>query len=125
MIWIAGLCLAFAGLYWFWVRPKLAEYRATLGIEQKIVVAAEEEQSFWSRILLHIKGLKTVIVGMVGSFAVLVPVLLENLGGVDMTPFLGADWGGKVTVAMALATTVTHMIGVVSSAKAEPVDGSK
>jgi hypothetical protein len=111
------LALAFAALLVVWVLPKLSEYRAILGIDAQIAAAA----SFRERLLLRIKGSKTVIVNTVLSIVAILPELLQNFDGVDLTPVIGANWAGKVIVAMAILTTITHVIGVVSSAKAEPI----
>jgi len=117
MIWVLLLSLAFVALIIFWVLPKLSEYRAILGIDAQIATAA----SFRERLLLRIKGSKTVIVNTVLSLVAILPEILQNFDGVDLTPAIGANWAGKVVVAMAILTTITHIVGVVSSAKAEPI----
>lgn len=117
MIWILLLPLVFLALLIFWVAPKLSEYRSILGIDAQIAAAA----SFRERLLLRIKGSKTIIISTVLSAVAILPELLQSFDGVDLTPVIGPNWAGKVMVANAILTTITHLIGVVSSAKAEPV----
>jgi hypothetical protein len=121
MTWILLLSLVFVALIIFWVAPKFSEYRATLGINDKI-----DRARTWAKWLaLQIQGLKTVIVNTVLPVVAILPELLQNFTGVDLAPVIGEHWAGKVIVVMAILTTITHIIGLVSSAKAEPVKGGE
>jgi len=117
MLWIAGLSIAFVLLLWFWVRPRIAEFRRSIGLDAKIA----EAETLWAWLRLKTQGLKTIFVGVVGMVAAAAPEIAQEFGGVDLSPVIGADWGGKVAVAIALATTISHVVGIVSAAKADPV----
>lgn len=116
MIWVLILFLVFIAIILFWVAPKISEYRTILGIDDEIAAAS----SFFERVRLRVMGLKTVIVGMLGTLAIAVPEALQMFAGINLTPWIGPDYNAKVAVAIAIATTITHLVGVVASAKAEP-----
>ncbi|WP_156964530.1 hypothetical protein [Methylocapsa aurea] len=117
MIWIAGLVVAFALLLWLWVPPKIVEFRKSIGLDAKIA----EAETLWVRVRLQTQGLKTILAGAVGMIAAIAPEIVKELAGVDLSPLIGLDWGGKVAVATAVMTTVFHVVGIVSAAEAEPV----
>ena len=117
MIYVLILFLVFVAVILFFVWPRLQEYRATLGIPEQIADAG----TFFERLRLRVQGLKTVLVGLFGALLVALPDALQMLVGVDLTPLLGQSWGSKVAVAVSIGTAITHIVGVLASAKAEPV----
>jgi hypothetical protein len=117
MIWIAGGAIIFVLLLRFWVRPRIAEFRKSIGLDAKIA----EAETFWAWVRLKTEGLKTIFVGVGGMIAAAIPELAKEFAGIDLSPIIGSDWGGKVAVVVALATTVSHVIGIMSAAKADPV----
>jgi len=117
MIWISVLLLVFVALILFWVAPRISEYRATLGIDEQIAEAGKFRDRLW----LRIKGLKTIIVGVIGALAIAIPEALQMFAGINLAPLIGGDWNAKVGVCIAIGTAITHVVGIVSSAKAEPM----
>lgn len=117
MIWIAALSLVFLMLLLLWVGPKIAEFRASIGLDAKIV----EAESFWARLKLQTQGVKTVIVLVGGTIATIAPEIAKDLGGVDFSPLIGPNWAGKIAAATSLIATVTHVSGLLTAAKAKPV----
>jgi len=117
MTWVAFFILLFIVLVLFWVLPKIDEYRATINLDARIAEAEGALQWLW----LKVQGLKTVIVLGVGSFAAIAPDVLREFSGIDLSPLIGANWGAKVTAAMSLLATVSHISGLLAAARAEPV----
>ncbi|WOJ88073.1 hypothetical protein RZS28_09400 [Methylocapsa polymorpha] len=117
MLWIAGLFLIFIGLLWFWVGPKIVEFRTSIGLDAKIA----EAESLWARLKLQTQGVKTILVLVGGAIATILPEVTKDLADVDLSPLIGSNWAGKVAAATSLVATITHISGLLSAARAKPV----
>jgi preprotein translocase subunit SecY len=52
----------------------------------------------------------TVITGLVVGFLAMVPDLLTYLSGVDFSPIVGTEWGGRIVVIVAVCKAVVAFI---------------
>lgn len=52
----------------------------------------------------------TVITGLVVGFLAMVPDLLTYLSGVDFSPIVGTEWGGRIVVIVAVTKAVIAFI---------------
>ncbi|WP_395664552.1 hypothetical protein [Methylocella sp.] len=116
MTWFALVLAAGVAVYMFVIRPKLREFRATAGVAE----AASAASSGWARLRLRLLGLKTCLFGAAGVLTAALPGALEQLRLVDFSAFFSADTALKISSAIMLAMTVTHILGLVDAARIEP-----
>lgn len=109
-------------IYLWILRPKLVEFRLVAGIFSKI---DSEGLSLWQRVKLRLLGMKTTILGMVGVLVTALPGLLDELRQVEFSAFLSSSAALKIASAIALAMTITHIYGIVTAAKIDPVKDDK
>lgn len=107
-------------IYVFYVRPKIAEFRAVTGILDKVDA---EGYSWWRSLLARLSGFKTVILGALAALFPQLPAILDEINGfTGWNLFLASGTADKVAAGLAAATAITHVAGLVSAAKAIPVD---
>lgn len=116
MFWIllSGATLA---VYGFVVSPKLRELRRLAGIFEKLDCAA---LTGLQKVKLRLFGLKTWLIGVLGVIVAALPTALETLRLVDYNAFFSADVALKISGAIMLLMTITHIVGVVQAAAIEP-----
>lgn len=122
MLWFVFVTAASFIIYLWILRPKLMEFRVVAGILAKIDA---QGLSFLQRLGLRLLGMKTTILGMTGVLVSALPGLLEELHQVDFGAFLSSGAALKITSAITLAMTVTHIYGIVTAAKIDPVKGDE
>lgn len=115
-----------AAVYVFYVRPKIRQYRIVTGILDAVDGGAK---TLWGRIWAlfsaRFSGYKTVILGSAAAILPTVPPVLDELHGfAGWDVFLDQGLANKVSAILAALTAVTHIYGLVSAAKAVPVDYS-
>lgn len=52
----------------------------------------------------------TVLTGLVVAALTVVPDLLSYLGGVDFSPIVGTEWGGRIVVIVAICKAIAAFI---------------
>ncbi|PNG25517.1 hypothetical protein [Methylocella silvestris] len=117
MIWFALFSTASLAVYFLLIRPKLKEFRLIAGILGKI---DEAGLSGWEKFKLRLLGQKTWLSGAVGVFVTVLPGALENLHLVDFSAFFAEGVALKISGAIMLLMTVTHIFGIVKAAQIEP-----
>ncbi len=117
MFWFALFTAASLAVYLVVIRPKLKEFRLVAGILDKI---DEAGLSRWQKFKLRLLGQKTWLSGAVGVFVTVLPGALENLHLVDFSAFFAEGVALKISGAIMLLMTVTHIFGIVKAAQIEP-----
>lgn len=128
MIWFALFTAATLAVYFFVVRPKLKEFRLTAGILDHLDDFA---LAGWQRVRLRLLGLKTWLLGCLGVLVAALPQLLdgiahvapgalESLHLVDFSAFFAPEIALKISGAIMLAMTVTHILGLAKAVEIEP-----
>lgn len=124
MLWLVILGMLSLALYLLVVVPKWRAYRSIADIGAKIEAA---NGNIWQRISLQFSGLKTAIIGFVGTFVTLLPQLAElchqilvEFHDVDFSPFFSAETALRVSGLIMLAMVATHAFGLVFAAKIDP-----
>lgn len=118
MVWFIVISCFALGVFFLVVRPNLKKFRATAGINAKIAAA---ETSLWQRICLRLLGMKTLLTAIAGLIVTVLPNLLADLHEIDFGAFVGQDIALKISGGIMLLMTVTHVLGMVTAAKIEPV----
>lgn len=117
-------------IYIVYVRPRIRQYRAIAGVGAPLSFRAalyEAAMSPWRRffanLLTSFSGYKTVIFGFLSALTTQLPPMLDIMRGfTGWHVFLGQPTADKIAAGLALATAVTHVMGLVSAAEAVPVD---
>ncbi|ACK51974.1 hypothetical protein Msil_3064 [Methylocella silvestris BL2] len=117
MLWFALLTAASLAVYFLFIRPKLKEFRVIAGILDKI---DEAGLSGWQKFKLRLLGQKTWLSGAIGVFVTVLPGALDNLHLVDFSAFFAEEVALKISGAIMLLMTVTHIFGIVRAAQIEP-----
>ncbi|PNG26994.1 hypothetical protein [Methylocella silvestris] len=128
MFWFALFSAATLAVYFSIIRPKLKQFRLTTGIIDEL---DDYALAGWARIKLRVLGLKTWILGVAGigvaalpqlldGLAHIAPGALESLHLVDFSAFFAPEVALKISGAIMLAMTVTHILGLAKAAEIEP-----
>lgn len=120
MLWLILSLAALAGVYAFVIRPKLREIRVVAGVFDQLDDYALKG---WSRLSLRLQGLKTWSLGVAGVVVAALPGALEQLHLVDFSAFFPPETALKISGAIMLAMTITHILGVAKAVEIEPKKG--
>jgi hypothetical protein len=117
MFWFLLVSVASFGVFFGIVLPELQKFRVTADIIAKIET---DGVTRWQKIKLWLLGLKTPLSGLIGVLVTALPGALEQLHLVDFSAFFTADIALKISGAIMLLMTVTHIFGIAAAAKIEP-----
>ncbi len=117
MFWFVLATVASFGVFFGIVWPQLQKFRAVADIVGKIEA---DGATRWQKIRLWLLGLKTPLSGLIGILITTLPDALVNLHLVDFSAFFTPDLALKISGAIMLLMTVTHILGMVGAVKIVP-----
>lgn len=117
MRWFVMLTAVSCIVYIFVIRPKVREFRSIADIRDRLESA---ELRPFVKFKLRLLGLKTWSVAAAGVFVTALPGMLETLRLVDFSAFFTPEIALKISGAIMILMSVTHVLGLVAAAKIEP-----